>query len=102
MPNDVVIFSSTVIPNEENIKNRFMLEEELEKKNITIFRDIHVSGHATRNDLKEFINALHPIHLIPAHGPFEMQKNLLSIGKELSYSDEFLHYSKNGTVHEIF
>ena len=102
MPNDVVIFSSTVIPNEENIRNRSVLEEELERKKVTIFRDIHVSGHATRNDLKEFIHALQPKHLIPAHGPFGMQKNLLSIGKELSYSDEFLHYSKNGTMHEIF
>ncbi len=101
LPNDVVIFSSTVIPNEENIKNRLILEEELERKNVTIFRDIHVSGHATRNDLKEFIHALQPKHLIPAHGPVGMQKNLLSIGKELNYSDEFLHYSKNGTMHEI-
>lgn len=101
MPNDVVIFSSTVIPNEENRKNRSLLEEELERRNVTVFRDIHVSGHATRNDLKEFIRMLHPQHLIPAHGPVEMQKNLLSIGKELNYSDEFLHYSKNGTIHAI-
>lgn len=101
MPNDVVIFSSTVIPNGENIKNRSILEEELERKNITVFLDIHVSGHATRNDLKEFIATLQPKHLIPAHGPIKMQKNLLSIGKELNYDDEFLHYSKNGTIHKI-
>ena len=101
MPNDVVIFSSTVIPNEENIKNRSLLEEQLGKKNVTIFRDIHVSGHAARKDLKEFIKNIKPKHLIPAHGPYEMQKNLISIGKELHYSDEFLHCSKNGASIEL-
>ncbi len=95
-PHDVVIFSSTVIPNEENIKNRSLLEEQLEKRDVTIFRDIHVSGHAARNDLRTFIDNIHPKHIIPAHGPYEMQKNLISIGKELGYSDEFLHCSKNG------
>ncbi|MBI5072475.1 MBL fold metallo-hydrolase [Candidatus Woesearchaeota archaeon] len=100
-PNDVVIFSSTVIPNEENIKNRSQLEEQLEQKGITVFKDIHVSGHAARKDLKAFISILKPKHIIPAHGPRAMQKNLISIGKELGYSDEFLHYSENGTVHEI-
>lgn len=100
-PNDVVIFSSTVIPNEENIKNRFQLEEQLEQKGITVFKNIHVSGHAARKDLKEFIFEIKPKHIIPAHGPKAMQKNLISIGKELGYSDEFLHYSQNGSVHEI-
>lgn len=101
LPNDVVIFSSTVIPNEENIKNRSQLEEQLQQKGITVFKDIHVSGHAARKDLKAFISILKPKHLIPAHGPQKMQKNLLSIGKELGYSDEFLHLSENGAFHEI-
>ena len=100
-PEDVVIFSSTVIPNEENIKNRFHLEEQLEQKGITVFKDIHVSGHAARKDLKAFIAVLKPGHLIPAHGPKQMQRNLLSIGKELGYSDEFLHLSENHTIHTI-
>jgi ribonuclease J len=101
MPNDVVIFSSTVIPNEENIKNRSLLEEQLEKRNVTIFRDIHVSGHAARKDLKAFIAEIKPKHIIPAHGPFEMQSNMISIGKELNYGDEFLHCSKNGASIEL-
>ena len=101
MPNDVVIFSSTVIPNEENIKNRSLLEEQLERRNVTIFRDIHVSGHAARKDLKAFIEKIKPTHIIPAHGPYEMQKNMISIGKELSYGDEFLHCSKNGASIEL-
>ncbi len=99
MPDDVVIFSSTVIPNEENIKNRHVLEEQLERCGVKIYRDIHVSGHASRNDLKEFIAFLKPEHLIPAHGPYEMQEGLLKIAKELGYSDEFLHKSKNGQQH---
>lgn len=98
-PQDVVIFSSTVIPNEENRKNRQLLEEQLQKKHVTIYKDIHVSGHASREDLRDFLKITKPKHLIPAHAPKEMQKNLLAIAKELGYSDEFLHLSQNGQIH---
>lgn len=100
-PNDVVIFSSTVIPNEENRKNRQLLEEQLQKKHVTVYKDIHVSGHASKDDLKEFLKITKPIHLIPAHAPKELQKNLIAIAKELGYSDEFLHYSKNSSCHVL-
>lgn len=95
-PNDVVIFSSTVIPNEENKKNRQILEEQLQKKHITVFKDIHVSGHAARDDFKEFLRLTKPKHLIPAHGPVELQKNLLDVAKELDFGNESLHLSQNG------
>ena len=51
-PNDAVIFSSTVIPTPENKKNRELLEALLQKKNIRIFKDIHVSGHAGKEDIR--------------------------------------------------
>ncbi|MFA6888854.1 MAG: MBL fold metallo-hydrolase RNA specificity domain-containing protein [Candidatus Woesearchaeota archaeon] len=93
---DVVIFSSTVIPNEENIKNRGNLVEQLEQRGVTVFKDVHVSGHASRNDLKEFLTLTNPTHIIPAQGPKEIQAHLISIAKELGYDEEYLHYSENG------
>ncbi len=94
---DVVIFSSTIIPNEENIKNRYNLDEALEKKGVTIFKDVHVSGHASRIDLKEFFKMIKPKHIIPAQGPRKMQQNLISIAQELGYDDACVHYSKNSS-----
>ncbi len=93
---DVVILSSTVIPVEENQKNSEQLKGLLQMKQITLFEDIHVSGHAAGKDLKEFLQIVKPKHLIPAHGPDSMKKPLLHIAKDLGYSDEFLHICHNG------
>jgi ribonuclease J len=93
---DVVIFSSTVIPNEENIKNRNTLDEQLEKKGVVIFKDVHVSGHAARHDLKEFLKLVHPTHIIPAQAPESVQKHLITLAKEIGYPEECLHLSYNG------
>jgi len=101
MEGDVVIFSSTVIPNEENIKNRGNLVEQLEQKGVTVFKDVHVSGHASRKDLKEFIAFTKPMHIIPAQGPKEIQKNLISLAQELGYDEQHLHYSENGNSFNI-
>jgi ribonuclease J len=93
---DAVIFSSTVIPVEENEKNSEILAEALKNKGVTIYRDLHVSGHASGKDLKEFIRILKPRHLIPAHGPHENKEPLIKIAKDLGYEDKFLHKCHNG------
>ena len=64
---DSVIFSSIVIPGEENIRNRERLELAIEKTRARIFRDIHVSGHASREDHRELLDTLQPERVFPAH-----------------------------------
>ncbi len=68
---DSVIFSSNIIPNPENIRNREKLKSALENKNINIFEDVHVSGHASRQDHKELLELLLPKRVIPAHSEYE-------------------------------
>lgn len=65
--NDVVIFSSTVIPNEINFRNREKLESEIKKTGATLFTNIHSSGHASQEDIKELIELVNPENIIPAH-----------------------------------
>ncbi len=98
---DVIIFSSTVIPVEENEKNSAMLHDMLKNKGIIIFRDIHVSGHAAGKDLREFIKCVNPQHIIPAHGPDSMKQHLIAIAKDLGYQDRFLHMCHNGDIVNI-
>ncbi len=69
--NDIVIFSSNVIPQEPNISNRKKIELELENKNVRVFRDVHVSGHASREDHRDLIRLLNPRYIIPAHCEIE-------------------------------
>ncbi len=90
--NDHVIFSSKTIPSPINEANREELENRLKKSNARIFDNIHVSGHGGREDLRDIINILKPIHIIPSHG--DLQKT--SAGAKLA---ESMGYKLNKTVH---
>jgi len=91
---DHVIFSCTVIPSEINIKNRAELEKRLREHGVRIFRDIHASGHASREDLRDLINLVNPKHIIPAHGEEEMKEALVDLAIEKGYK-------KGKTVHIV-
>ncbi len=89
-PQDHVIFSSSVIPSKVNIENRRVLDERLKKKGVRIFSNIHVSGHAGREDLRDFVNMVHPEHVLPAHGEKEKLEPMMELCRELGY-----HAGKN-------
>ena len=69
---DKVIFSAKVIPNPMNRGQRYMVEAHLGMSGARVFEDLHVSGHAYREDHYEFIHLLNPQHIIPAHGNIRM------------------------------
>ena len=69
---DKVIFSANVIPNPMNYGQRYMIEQHLKLAGARVFEDLHVSGHAYREDHYEFIQLLQPQHIIPAHGNMKM------------------------------
>jgi len=95
-PEDHIIFSCTVIPTEINIEHRKVLEEQLHKYHVRIFKDIHVSGHAAREDLRDLINLVKPKHLIPAHGDLKMRSALADLAYETGYNKEFVHILADG------
>ncbi|PHR93421.1 MAG: MBL fold metallo-hydrolase [Robiginitomaculum sp.] len=67
---DVVIFSSKIIPGNE--KGIFALQNSLADQGVEIVteksRDIHVSGHPCRDELKEMYGWARPHISIPVHG----------------------------------
>ena len=93
---DNVIFSCTVIPVENNIRNRDKLEDELRRRKIRIFKDVHSSGHAYREDQRELIRIMKPEFLMPAHA--DEPKVLLAreLAVEMGYSPEDVLIAKNG------
>jgi ribonuclease J len=95
-PEDHVIFSCRVIPTETNIKNREMLEEKLKKIGVRMFKNIHVSGHASREDLRDLIKLVKPKNVIPAHGNFQMTSALVDLLNEMGYAPENIHLMQNG------
>lgn len=96
---DHVIFSSRTIPEPTNIANRAYLENKLEKAGVRIFKDIHVSGHACREDHRDLINMLKPKHVIPAHGDVDKLTPLAKLAMEMGYVlGENVHILRNGQV----
>jgi ribonuclease J len=89
---DIVIFSCSVIPVELNQHNRDHLEHDLKSKGARIFKDIHVSGHAAREDHRDLIEFIKPQHIIPSHAGHEKAAQLAELAIEMGYE-------KNKTVH---
>lgn len=72
--NDTVIFSCRVIPTKTTIEARRKLEQIMKEKKIRIYKDIHVSGHAYAEDIKDFLNYTKPEYVIPVHSELERMK----------------------------
>lgn len=94
---DHVIFSCTVIPNDINKQNREVLEAKLREKGVRIFKDIHVSGHCAREDLRDLVEMVKPKHIMPAHCGPETAAYMAELARELGYKDnENIHIMRNG------
>src|SRR5512136_1729648 len=94
---DKVIFSAKIIPNPMNTGQRYMIEAHLNMAGARIFPDLHVSGHAYREDHYEFIQLLQPQHIIPAHGNLKMTASYADFAGDLGYvTGSTVHLMRNG------
>jgi ribonuclease J len=69
-PGDTAVLSSKFIPGNERtifnvINHLFLAGADVLYDSIS---EVHVSGHATRDDLVRMIEAVRPVHFIPVHG----------------------------------
>ncbi|WP_457754081.1 RNase J family beta-CASP ribonuclease [Thermococcus sp.] len=99
---DTVVFSAGVIPNPLNIAQRYALEIKLRMRGVRIIKDLHVSGHASREDHRYLIRILNPETIVPAHGDFRMLTHYAELAEEEGYligKDVFV--SRNGYKVEI-
>jgi len=100
-PDDHVVFSCKTIPTPTNIENRRVLEEKLKKQHVRIFKDIHVSGHAAREDSRDLIGLVRPKHIIPAHGEHKMTNAMADLALEMGYKPKNIHVMRDGQVLKI-
>lgn len=99
---DQVIFSTKTIPDPVNIENRAKMEEKLKRKKIRMFTDIHVSGHNSREDLRDLVTMVKPQHIIPAHGGWDKVSPMVELAKEMGYKEnKNVHLLKNRQVLEL-
>jgi len=99
---DQLIFSSSIIPAPTNINNRKVMDEKFKKKGVRIFNNVHVSGHAGREDLRDFVNMMNAEHIIPAHGEKEKLIPMVELCNELGYkTGKNVHLMSNGDVLKV-
>ncbi|HEU4438563.1 MAG TPA: ribonuclease J [Methylomirabilota bacterium] len=71
-PGDLVIFSSRVIPGNERVLGR-VINSLLRRGAEVLWEDVafvHVSGHASQEDLKEMLALTRPRYFMPVHGEY--------------------------------
>lgn len=97
-PDDVIIFSSRVIPGNE--KSISLLQKRLKAKGIKIITDrdalVHVSGHYAGEDLEKLYKALKPKIALPVHG--EAMELTAHMELALKWGAEFAFALEDGEV----
>ncbi|MCG7848808.1 MAG: RNase J family beta-CASP ribonuclease [ANME-2 cluster archaeon] len=94
---DKVVFSANVIPNPLTRANRYSLETKLAMNGARIYDNVHVSGHAYKEDHWELLRMINPEHVIPAHGDIEMHGHYMEMAEDAGYVfGENVHIMRNG------
>jgi ribonuclease J len=102
-PGDVVVLSSRIIPgNERAISN---LVNHLYRRGALVHygrnSPIHVSGHASQEELKLVLNLVRPRHFVPVHGEYRHLVRHLHLARDVGVPADGLHLLENGDVLEI-
>ncbi len=95
-PGDVIIVSATPIPGNE--KNVAKIINELSAKGAkVIFQDTHVSGHASREEIKLMYALIKPKYAVPVHGEYRHLVAHAQLAQEMGVPKEntFILYSGN-------
>lgn len=79
---EIVVFSSSIIPTSTDIFNNSLLKRRLRRKGVEIESDVHSHGHAKREDHLELFRLLKPDSILPAHGGREKQSSCAELAKK--------------------
>jgi len=103
VPGDTIIISATPIPGNEKMVSRtidFLLRQGAD----VIYESasgIHVSGHASQEELKLMHNLVRPKFFIPVHGEFRHLVKHAKLANELGMPRENIFVAENGHVLEF-
>ena len=100
---DVVILSSSAIPGNEKLVGRII--NALVRNGVRVVHDssedLHVSGHACREEIKLLMALLKPKYLMPIHGEYRHLYANKDIGEFMGISPDKIFISDVGRVLEI-
>ena len=103
VPGDTVIISATPIPGNEKLVSRtidFLFRQGAEVV-YEAASGIHVSGHASQEELKMMHNLLRPKFFIPVHGEYRHLKKHAKLAQEVGTPKENIFVIDNGQILEF-
>lgn len=96
---DTVVFSAYAIPGNEEMIYRII--NQLFRRGAHVMYEkianVHVSGHASQEEMKLMINLLRPKYLIPVHGELRHLKQHANIARQMGMKTENIAVIENGT-----
>ena len=102
---DTVVLSARIIPGNEKSISRLI--GHLYKRGANIIEEkrrlVHVSGHASQEDIKIMVESVRPQYVVPIHGEYRMlfrQKEFIK-NHVAGYDDDNIILIENGDVLEI-
>jgi ribonuclease J len=101
---DTVVFSSSVVPgNEESVQK---VKDAIARQRAHIIHykmmEVHVSGHAQRDDLKQLLDLIRPQYLQPIYGDFYSLKSHRDLAIEAGMKKDNILLTDNGRIIEIY
>jgi len=97
---DSVIFSSSVIPGNERTVQ--FVKDQLYRQGANVFHykmmDIHASGHANQDELKQIIGLLKPRFFLPIHGQISMLVNHAKVAEQAGIPEKNIVVPENGKI----
>ncbi len=103
LPGDTVVISASPIPgNEKSISKTI---DQLFRLGANVIYDsdagVHVSGHASQEELKLMLNMVKPKYFVPVHGEYRMLIKHGQMAEQLGVAKGNIFIAENGSVIEF-
>lgn len=103
VPGDTVIISATPIPGNEKLVARTI--NQLYRQGADVIHEatsgIHVSGHASQEELKMMLNLVKPKFFVPVHGEYRHLIKHAKLANQMGIPKENIFVAENGQILEF-
>lgn len=100
-PGDTIVLSSRTIPGNEVVVNKAVNRLFQQGAIVVQGDDVHVSGHASQEELKLFLNLLKPKYFIPLHGELQHMHAHARLAQNQGIPEAHIQVVENGMTVEI-
>lgn len=104
LPGDTVVISATPIPGNEETVSR-TIDNLMRRGAMVLYPpvvpNIHVSGHASREELRGLLQLLRPLYAMPVHGEYRQMVHYKGLAVEAGVPQERVIFGEVGHVVDV-